>query len=383
VPIDGPVLCEGPLFRAGRALGLVGHDGRSVPLGLAIGGSLWLVLVLLAVAEGVGDTLFSPAAIGVHVRLLLAVPLLFVAETLLAPRLGTFVETIVRNGVVAPADEPALRVEVSRLRRATASWLPETACLLGAMAMIWAGSHLHLYGTTASLDAQRSAAAGTLAGQWYGVVCLTVVRFLLLRWLWRILLWCRFLHRLCRLDLHLVPIHPDRQGGLGYVQVVQAQFMPVVAAASAIQAAGLAEEIHGGMLQFEAVAPAIALVLVVLVAVFLGPLLILAPRLRRARLDGLDAYMGLASRYVGDFEAKWLVAGGSAGEPFLGSPDLGSLADMQSGFGMVEAIRWFPVSFRLALLCVAATLVPMAPLLLLKYPIAELAGKLVGRLVGS
>ena len=381
--IEGAVLGEGPLHRAGRALGLVRRGGSSLPLGLALGGSLWLVLALLAWAEGTGDILFSPAAMGAHIRLLVAVPLLFVAETLLAPRLATFVETIVRTGVVPEPAVPALRAEVAAIRRAAASWVPEAACLLGALALMLAGSHLHLHGTTASPETGNAALAGTLAGQWYGLVCLTVVRFLLLRWLWRILLWCGFLYRLARLDLHLVPTHPDRQAGLGYVQVVQAQFMPVVVAVSSIQAAGLAEEIHGGMLPFDAVAPAVVLLLGTMAVVFLGPLLLLAPRLRRARLDGLHAYMALGSRYVDEFERKWTAVGADPKEALLGNPDLGSLADMQSGFGVVAETRWIPIGLRLALLLAAATLLPMTPLLLLEYPLADLAGKLVGRLVGS
>ena len=50
---------------------------------------------------------------------------------------------------------------------------------------------------------------------------------------------------------------------------------------------------------------------------------------------------------------------------------------------MIDEMRWIPVSLRLAIFELAATLVPMTPLLLFKYPIAELADKLVGRLVGG
>jgi len=334
------------------------------------------------VIEGLEGAVFSLSAIGVHIRLLVAIPLLFVAETLLAPRLATFARTIVRSGVVPPEVVPALRAELASTRRWSDAWLPELICLLGGLALLLSGSHLHLHGATSAIDPERVAIATTLTGQWYGLVCLTVVRFLLLRWLWRILVWCHFLWRLSRLDLRLVPTHPDRQAGLGYLQVVHAQFMPVVVAISAIQAAGLAEEITLGMTPLEGVAPAILLLLAAMAALFIGPLLIFAPRLRAARLDGLECYMELASRYVNAFEAKWLATGGDPGEPFLGTADLQSLADLQNSFGTVDAMRWIPVSLRLAMYELAATLLPMAPLLLLKYPIAELSGKLIGRLVG-
>ena len=380
---DRLLLFGGPLHRLGRRLGLVGRDFDSVPLGLALGAFLWLVLALLSWTEGVAGKLFEFSAIGVHVRLLIALPLLFLAETLIAPRMATFIETIVRSGVVPPPAVPALRDELRSIRRWADSWLPESIFLLVALLLAMAGSHLHLYGTSASLGAESTAAATTFAGQWYGTVCLTIVRFLLLRWLWRLLLWCRFLWRVTRLDLHLVPTHPDRQAGLGYLQVVQAQFMPVVVAISAIQASGLAEDIARGNLQFEAVAPAVVMLLAVLAALFLGPLLIVGPRLRAARISGLESYMELASRYVIAFEKKWLAPGSVPGEPFLGTPDLQSLADLQGSMGAVDELRWLPISLRLAMFQLAATLLPMAPLLLLKYPIAELSQKLIERLVGS
>jgi hypothetical protein len=383
VPAEGLLLAGGPLQRAARRLGLVGGDANAIPLGIALGGSLWLVLVALTWIDGIGHEVFSMSAVGVHVRLLVAVPLLFVAETLLAPRMATFVDTLVRSGVVRAGAVARLEAEVASTRRLARSWLGELACLLGALAMLLAGSHLHLYGLTAAPHAEGVPVSDTLTGRWYGVVCLTVVRYLLLRWMWRILLWCRFLWRLSRLDLHLVPTHPDRQAGLGYLQAVHAQFMPLVVAISAIQASGLAEEIARGKTQVEAAAPAAMLLLAFAAALVLGPLLILGPRLREARLSGLERYMELASRYVTAFESKWIEPAGDRDEPFLGSADVQSLADLQGSFGAVDDMRWIPVSLRLAGLTVIAALAPMAPLLLFKYPVAELAEKLMGHLIGS
>jgi hypothetical protein len=383
LPQEGFLLSGAALEGVGRKLGLVGGDSNSIRLGLALGGLLWLVLLVLTWIDGVADSVFSLSAIGAHVRLLVAVPLFFVAETLLAPRMAAFVDTLVRSGVVRPPAVPALNAEVELTRRLAHSWLGEVACLLGALAMLLAGSHLHLYGRTATVSAQSIPIWTTLAGGWYGIVCLTVVRFLLLRWLWRIVLWCRFLWRLSRLDLHLVPTHPDRQAGLGYLQTVQAQFLPLVVALSAIQSAGLAEEIAAGTTSFEAVAPAAMLLLAFVAVLFLGPLLILGPRLRSARLWALERYMELGSGYVTAFEVKWIERASNPAEAFLGSADIQSLADLQGSFSSVDDMRWIPVSVRLALLTAAATLAPLAPLILFKYPIAELSEKLMGHLIGS
>ena len=55
------------------------------------------------------------------------------------------------------------------------------------------------------------------AGWWHALVSAPVGLVLLLGWLWRILMWGFFLFRVSRLDLQLVPTHPDLVGGLQFV----------------------------------------------------------------------------------------------------------------------------------------------------------------------
>lgn len=68
----------------------------------------------------------------------------------------------------------------------------------------------------------------SMAGYWLAYVSLPLYQFLLLRWLFRILVWPRFLWQVSRLNLHLVPTHPDRAGGLGFLAQSAAAFMPLL-----------------------------------------------------------------------------------------------------------------------------------------------------------
>ena len=60
----------------------------------------------------------------------------------------------------------------------------------------------------------------------------------------------------------------------------------------------------------------------------------------------------------------------------LGTADIQSLADLSNSVNIVRNMRWAPVSTRILIGFAVAALLPMLPLLLLKYPIAELATKL-------
>jgi hypothetical protein len=55
-----------------------------------------------------------------------------------------------------------------------------------------------------------SGATRTMAGWWHVFVSLPIFQFLMVRWLWRYLIWCRLLWRISRLDLQLIPTHPDQ-----------------------------------------------------------------------------------------------------------------------------------------------------------------------------
>jgi hypothetical protein len=373
-------LLGGPLHQLGCRLGLV-RGTNTVRIGLALGVLLWMILIGLAFITGINQRLFSLSAIGAHVRLLVAIPLFFLAESWLAPRWNTFVSMLVTSEIVPRKELPALDFEVARIGRWRDSWLPEAVCLLIAVLFSMFGSRLPLHGATTAYDASRNPTVNA-ATLWYWTICMTLFRFLILRWLWRLGLWSYFLWRVSKLKLNLVPTHPDSTAGLGYLEVVHMHFTPLVLAISAVQCASLAEEITSGKTAFEAIYPALALVLVADALLFLGPLFIFASKLWACEVAGRRDYMDLGQEYVSDFDKKWMRGGNSTREPLLGTQDLQSLADLVGSVNVVRHMRWVPIGKSLLISLGVAALAPVLPLLLLKYPIAELAQKFLTRLAG-
>jgi len=374
-------LLGGPLHRMGRRLGLVRGGTNTVLLGLALGWLPWIVLIGVALLQGLGERVFTLSLVGTHVRLLVVVPLLFVCESWLDPRLTTFVETVVRSGVVPEGALAALGSQVDRVHRWRDSWLPEAGCLLVAALLSLMGARLQRFGATTALDPAQALTQGTVILRWCWVVCLTLFRFLMIRWLWRIALWAHFLWRLSRLELHLVPTHPDGAAGLGYLEVVHTAFVPLAVAISAIQSASFAEGLSTGSMALGAIYPALVLILLVDAVLLLGPMFVFTPKLLAARARGLSDYMELSSRYVNEFEEKWL---GTKAAPagLLGTSDLQSLADLSNSVNVVRKMSLAPLGPRLALFLAGAAVLPLLPLALFAYPVAELAQKVLARLLG-
>jgi hypothetical protein len=375
--LEGFSLLGGPFQRLGARCGLVRGD-NTVGLGLALGWLSWLILAALAVAEGQASPFFSLMAVAVHARLLLAVPLFFVAETALDAKLREFLALLVRAGIAGQKALPELAAEAARLSRWENSWAPDAASLAAAVALTLLGPHA---GLPVEFETGRALSAAKLAGFWYWGFCLPLFRFLMFRWLWRILLWWSLLWRMTKMDLDLSPAHPDRAAGLGYLEIVHTRFAPLALAISIVISAALAEEIASGEATLGELIPALLATFLANCALFLAPPCVFALKLRAVQERGLRDYTVLGARYVHAFEKKWL-AGGSGDEPLLGSGDIQSLADLVNSVEAVRKMRLAPVGVRLVASIGAAAALPILPLLLFDYPLADLLSLLVKKLAG-
>lgn len=372
-------LLGGPLHQLGRRLGLVRGETNTVLLGLVLGWGLWLLILVLAVTEGVADRVIALDVAGAHARLLLVIPLFFACESWVAPNMATFVRTIRRTGVVPPEVWPALDAEVSRTRRWAHSWWPEAVCLLVAVLLEITGFRLQTYGVTAGVDSTRTALSFSV----YLQVGLTLFRFLVFRWAWKLALWTWFLWRVSRLDLRLITGHADRSGGLDTLEQVHERFTPLVIAFSVLECASLAESVSTGALPPTAIYTSLASLLILDGVLFIGPLFVFTDKLWASRTKGVRHYMDLAARYATGFEAKWTGrARMDREDSLLGTPDIQSLADLANAVGVVKSMRWVPIGPRLLTLMALAAMVPLAPLLLFQYSIAELSQKFFSNLVG-
>jgi hypothetical protein len=79
---------------------------------------------------------------------------------------------------------------------------------------------------------------------------------------------------------------------------------------------------------------------------------------------------------VREFDRKWLRGGAPADEPFVGSADIQSLADLGNSYEVVRTMRTTPITRDAVVGLAAATLVPIVPLLLTMMPLEELLKKL-------
>lgn len=348
---------------------------------------VWLPLLVLSALEGhwLGGGMAVPFLwdIEVHLRLLVALPLLVVAELVVHQRLRTVVHQFLERQLIpedAMARFKAAMASALRLRNSLVAEVLLIAFVYGVGILIVWRHYVAL--DTATWYATPSAAGPKLsfAGLWYAYLTLPIFQFMLCRWYYRLFIWMRFLWQVSRIELSLIPTHPDRVGGLGFLANAVYAFSVLAVAHGVLLASALANRIFflgAALPQFKA---EIAVMTVFLLCVILGPLLVFAPQLAQVKRKGLREYGALAQRYVREFDTKWVRGDAPPAEPLVGSADIQSLADLANSYEVVRTMSIAPITKQAVLRLAAATLLPIAPLLLTVMPLEDLLKKLASML---
>jgi hypothetical protein len=203
------------------------------------------------------------------------------------------------------------------------------------------------------------------------------VQFILLRWYMRFFIWFRFLWRVSRINLNVIPSHPDRCAGLGFLGKSSYAFGPILFAQGAMLAGVVASRVlyrGESLLSFKLQIGGFVAFFVVAI---LGPLVMFTPRMAAARRKGLADYGLLAQRYVEGFQQKWVDAEPAPSEELLGTGDIQSLADLGNSYGLVRDMRTVPFGLDDITRLAAVTAVPFLPLLLTIWSPEELIMRLV------
>jgi hypothetical protein len=306
---------------------------------------------------------------------------LIAAELIVHRRMRVTIRRFVERGIIRAGDIPRFNAAIeaaTRLRNA----LPLELALLIFVYTVgqWFWRSESALETASWYGAPHGIHLGlTLPGYWYAFVSLPFFQFILLRWYVRLYIWFLFLWRVSQFDLRLLPAHPDRAGGIGFLGGSSYAFAPILFAQGAVLAGLIANRIFyqgQNLLSFK-------LNILTFVAVFLvfilAPLLVFTPQLNAAKRRGLGEYGTLAASYVSEFEDKWLPAGEKKTahhDELLGSSDIQSLADLGNSFGFIRDMRLVPFSLENVLRLATATAIPLLPLLLTVMPLEELLTRL-------
>jgi hypothetical protein len=386
---DFSLVLGGPLYQLLRRARLSGGTLELLHRRIiALVAVAWLPLFVLSILDGVavGTAVKVPFLfdMDLHLRFLLSLPILIAAELIVHQRTHVVVAQFVAQGLVPDslrARFDATLESAAKLRNSLIAELLLIAIVYGVGIFVLWRYYMVLEVPTWYATPEAGLVQPKLAGWWYFFVSLPVYQFILLRWYYRLVVWTRFLWQVSRLPLAYQPLHPDGNGGIGFLAGVARAFAPLLFAQGVLLAGTLANTIlyEGEVLTSFYVE--VVLFVTFLVFVIVAPMFPFILPLSAAKRQGLREYSGLSRQFADEFADKWIRHAPPAGEALVGSADIQSLADLGNSFDKVRGMSVIPITRGAVAQLVIAALLPLAPLLLTLISFEELLKRIVKVLV--
>jgi hypothetical protein len=373
----------GPLYQFFKFTRLLrppfGRTGRRIAVMVVV---TWVPLLVLSILHHTavsGVSLPFLQDFQVHARFLIALPMFLLADlaayTFLTPQAGIFIS----RGLIRDEDRPRYDAALKSTWWLRDWFLPELISLLIVIGFRIAFGHVALASRESSwyTEAVGDQIALTAAGRYYLAVALPILQFMLLRFLFKLLLWWRWMWKVSRLDLALIPSHPDKCGGLGFLEMSVRAFMPALFAEGALLSGRVANAIRFEHLKISNFRWEAAGLIAFLILIVLLPMTFFSVQLMRSKRAGLMRYGLLSSRYVSDFDAKWVGGGAPREEVLLGTSDIQSLADLANSFNVVTAMKVIPFGRSAIVQAILPIVAPLLPLVFTVVSVEQVLSQIV------
>lgn len=332
----------------------------------------WGLLAVLAVLSEVGWTkppgqnfFLDFAAYG---QLLVGLPLFLIAERAIDWQTREAARCFLTTGVVQPGDAVRLmRInwQLKTLRRQ--SW-PDLACVVVAYALTAAWMIPEMYNNRLTWHAMEQSGARQLLtwpGAWELVFVGPLTTYWWLRWAVKVGLWTWYLRQISCLRLNLVPSHPDRTGGLGFLSDAQSKFGLVILAYGISYVAPTIFyklTFEGATISVLSVWGYAASFVIGAPLLFTLPLFMFTRQLHHAKAHALEVFQERSMERALAFEEKWLKACSSGNYELMSGSDLAGLNALNQVYDHIHKMRVVPFDLRSFSELVGSALGPMAPL---------------------
>ncbi len=373
------LVAGGPFYLILQRLGLLGTDQLTTLRTASFLALLaWLPPALLAIVQSLIDGSYQGwgyfTDLTVPARYLIAIWAMIATERYADGRFKILGRQFREAGLLSRDSLPRYEAILAIADRRSSSWIAEAIML--APALVISGSTIHLVVMLTGASWEGSLVGGRVELSWAGAAARYVSNplflFLVLRWGWWFLVWAALLFRISRLPLQLIPTHPDRAAGLGFLLIYPSVFTGFSFALSCVISAAILKDLAVEQRPNEIVWFTVAGWLALNLMVFLGPLLVFAVPLHAARERALIEYGRMATRQHVATHRKW--TGKTADdEGEAGVSGLPSTAELNTNIQAIREMGYTPinraavtqiiVAAGLPLVAVVFTLVPLDDLL--------------------
>lgn len=362
---DFSFMAGGPFYALACRLGLIDRKGKLRARRIAFW--LWLPIAVATILRSVAGWHIDPFVldISVHVRFLVALPLLVVSSTMVETQCRVIIDQL--PGVAEPAHVERILVRARRWR--DHRWV-EAGLAISALLT----SQASLWGVTgpAGLIHGVSSAGNTVIQFYYAGFALPLMQFLVARWLWRWTVWSYVLVAVSQMPLRTIATHPDRSSGLGFVSATVTGFAVFELSMASVLAGAWATQLLEGRATVPSLIPTLLLFILIAMALACGPLMPFTKQLYQTQRRYLLYYNPFALEYARRFHRKWIERRPGTDTDMLGTSDIQSFADLGNFYRVIQETRFSLINKRKLLELWLAAILPMLPLIATVVPIDRL-----------
>jgi hypothetical protein len=344
---------------------------------------VWLPPALLSAVRGWAEFRSFITDCASQSRFLIILPVLILAAPMVSVRL-----VMVRRELeefVPPGQLPKYQSCWNSFQRLGNSRVIQGMIVLLIYAVVvWLGSHLDPHGAEVVSwwrGGGWSFGWFSPAGTWAAFVSYPILIYFTVLWLWRQLLWTRFMLSMAHMDLGLIAAHPDGLGGIGFLGSALRGQRPFSFCMGVAMAGAVANRIiHGGQ-KLTSFGPVAAVLAVAVLLVCVAPYFAFTPLLIQVRRRGILSYGSLARAAGEQFEKKWLHLPESDHEKLLAASDFESINNLYGVVGNINDIGTIPVSRIDLYMLLAVAFVPAIPVVLGSIPLETIARAVLKMLI--
>ena len=339
----------------------------------------WLPLLVLTALEGhlLSGNVSVPFLLDfeAHIRFLLVMPLLIFAELVVHRRMNGVIQQFQVRKLITEIDIPRFEAackSVSRLRNSAAAEALLIAFVYGVGIFIVWRHYLAIDAATWYATPAVEGSKLSFAGMWYVFVSLPMVQFLLCRWYYRLFIWARFIWQVSRIPLSLIPTHPDRVGGLGFLATAVDGLIILAVAHGALVAGTIANQIFFLDSTLPEFKEEIISLVIFVQCLIIGPLFMFASQLTATKWKGIIEYGALYARNMRELDDRYIRGDTPVKDPMVAINEIQTISDLDGGYQVIQSMRFAPFTWKTMLYLAVMTLSPIVPLLLTMMPFEEL-----------
>lgn len=377
----------GLLHRALKKVHFEKHFGRIAILMLCF---TWLPLLIITVIEGklyTGTNLPFLYDVAIQGRILVGIPLMILIRNIIYRKIPPVLQ-YVSEVLVFPKDrEHFINGALQKAqKRIDSAWTEIILLLLVAVVAVSPAGGTSFFADHSKagswvMAGDEGLQALSYAGKWMHYISIPVFQFLLLRWLWRYLVWVALLYRISRLKLNLLPTHPDGSGGLSIILLGQQGFILLFAVFGMVISGEMIANLFENDKLFDIIKVQIAGFVILGSILMLFPLFFFTGKLFRTKYHGLidlgKAGMRLSNKYEDEF-VKLMRTEKRIAENTV---DPSMQVDYSDVYKSLQEMRTLPIRFSDIVIMALMLFVPFIPIFFIHYSIVELLQKIMGLLV--